>query len=54
MVAERLTQAVGAVGLPQVAKPPRSAAAYSTSRVSMIKLSSEEISPIELSVSPGG
>jgi len=51
VVQERLTQAVGAAGLPQVAKPPQMLQPLSsTSRVSMIKLSSEELSPIEMSV----
>lgn len=52
VVAERLTQAVGAAGLPQVAKLPQMIQPLSsTSRVSMVKLSSEEeLSPIQLSV----
>jgi Cu/Ag efflux pump CusA len=51
VVAERLTQAVGVAGLPEVAKPPQMLQPLSsTSRVSMIKLSSDELSPIEMSV----
>jgi Cu/Ag efflux pump CusA len=51
VVAERLTQAVGVAGLPEVAKPPQMLQPLSsTSRVSMVKLSSEELSPIEMSV----
>ena len=51
VVAERLAQAVGVAGLPQVSKPPQMLPPVSsTSRVSMVKLSSDEVSPIEMSV----
>ena len=51
VVAERLAQAVGAAGLPEVSKPPQMLQPLSsTSRVSMIKLSSDTVSPIEMSV----
>jgi CzcA family heavy metal efflux pump len=51
VVAERLTQAVGAAGLPQVAKLPQMIQPLSsTSRVSMVRLSSDELSPIQMSV----
>jgi Cu/Ag efflux pump CusA len=51
VVAERLTQAVAAAGLPAVAKPPQMINPLSsTSRVAMVKLSSEELSPIEMSI----
>ena len=51
VVQERLTQAVGVAGLPQVAKLPQMLQPLSSSnRLSMIKLSSEELSPIEVSV----
>ncbi len=51
VVSERLTQAVAAAGLPQVAKPPQMIQPLSsTSRVAMVKLSSEELSPIDLSI----
>jgi Cu/Ag efflux pump CusA len=51
VVAERLTQAVAAAGLPAVAKPPQMInPVSSTSRVAMVKLSSEELSPIEMSI----
>ena len=51
VVAERLTQAVAAAGLPQVAKPPQMIQPVSsTSRVAMVKLSSDELSPIEMSI----
>lgn len=52
VVAERLTQAVGVAGLPQVASLPQMIQPLSsTSRVSMVKLSSEEeLSPIQMSV----
>jgi Cu/Ag efflux pump CusA len=51
VVQERLTQAVGAAGLPQVARPPQMLQPRSsTSRVSIIRLSSTELSPIEMSV----
>src|SRR5687767_3630834 len=51
VVAERLAQAVGTAGLPHVAKPPQMLQPLSsTSRVGMVKLSSEGLSPIEMSV----
>jgi Cu/Ag efflux pump CusA len=51
VVAERLTQAVAVAGLPAVAKPPQMIQPVSsTSRVAMVKLSSEELTPIEMSV----
>jgi Cu/Ag efflux pump CusA len=51
VVQERLTQAVGAAGLPQVAELPQMIQPLSSSnRLSMIKLSSEDLSPIEVSV----
>jgi Cu/Ag efflux pump CusA len=51
VVAERLTQAVAAAGLPQVARPPQMIQPVSsTSRVAMVKLSSDELSPIEMSI----
>ena len=51
VVAERLTQAVAAAGLPQVAKPPQMIQPLSsTSRVGMVKLSSEDLTPIEMSL----
>ena len=51
VVSERLTQAVAAAGLPQVAKPPQMIQPLSsTSRVGMLRLSSEELSPIEMSI----
>ncbi|MGH8907134.1 MAG: efflux RND transporter permease subunit [Egibacteraceae bacterium] len=51
VVAERLTQAVGVAGLPEVAKPPQMLQPLSsTSRVSMVKLSSAQLSPIEMSL----
>ncbi len=51
VVNERLTQAVGVAGLPSVAKPPQMLQPLSsTSRVAMIRLSSETLSPIETSV----
>ncbi len=51
VVAERLTQAVAAAGLPQVASPPQMIQPLSsTSRVAMVKLSSEELTPIEMSI----
>jgi Cu/Ag efflux pump CusA len=51
VVSERLTQAVAAAGLPQVAKPPQMIQPLSsTSRVAMVKLSSDELSPIEMSI----
>jgi CzcA family heavy metal efflux pump len=51
VVGERLTQAVAAAGLPQVARPPQMIQPVSsTSRVAMVKLSSEELTPIEMSI----
>lgn len=51
LVQERLTQAVGVAGLPAVAKPPQMIQPVSSSRrVSMLKLTSEKLSPIEMSV----
>lgn len=51
MVQERLTQAVGVAGLPAVAKTPQMIQPLSSnSRVSMVKLTSEQLSPIEMSV----
>jgi Cu/Ag efflux pump CusA len=51
VVQERLTQAVGIAGLPAVAKTPQMIQPLSsTSRVAMLKLTSEELSPIEMSV----
>ena len=51
VVAERLTQAVAAAGLPQVAEPPQMIQPVSsTSRVAMVKLTSDELSPIEMSI----
>ncbi len=51
VVQERLTQAVGVAGLPAVAKPPQMIQPVSSSRrVSMLKLTSEKLSPIEMSV----
>ena len=51
VVAERLTQAVGTAGLPEVAKPPQMLQPLSsTGRVAMVKLSSAGLSPIEMSV----
>jgi Cu/Ag efflux pump CusA len=51
VVQERLTQAVGVAGLPQVAKLPQMIQPLSSSRrLSMIKLSSDSLSPIEVSV----
>ena len=51
VVGERLTQAVAAAGLPQVAKPPQMIQPVSsTSRVAMVKLSSDELTPIEMSI----
>jgi Cu/Ag efflux pump CusA len=51
VVQERLTQAVGVAGLPNVAKPPQMIQPMSANRrVSMIKLSSDSLSPIEVSV----
>jgi Cu/Ag efflux pump CusA len=51
VVAERLTQAVAAAGLPQVARPPQMIQPLSsTARVAMVKLSSDELTPIEMSI----
>ena len=51
VVQERLTQAVGVAGLPDVAKPPQMIQPVSANRrVSMIKLSSGSLTPIEVSV----
>ena len=51
VVQERLTQAAGIAGLPAVAKLPQMIQPLSSqSRVSMIKLSSAELTPIEVSV----
>lgn len=51
VVQERLTQAVGVAGLPAVAKTPQMIQPLSSnSRVSMVKLTSEDLSPIEMSV----
>ena len=47
----RLTQAVGVAGLPAVAKTPQMIQPLSSnSRVSMVKLTSEELSPMDGSV----
>ena len=51
VVQERLTQAVGVAGLPQVAKLPQMIQPVSANRrVSMIKLSSESLDPIDVSM----
>ncbi|MGQ0847938.1 MAG: efflux RND transporter permease subunit, partial [Actinomycetota bacterium] len=51
VVAERLTQAVGVAGLPEVAKPPQMLQPLSsTSRVAMVQMSSNDLSLIEMSV----
>lgn len=51
MVQERLTQAVGVAGLPAVAKTPQMIQPLSSnSRVSMVKLTSEGFTPIQMSV----
>lgn len=51
VVQERLTQAVGVAGLPAVAKTPQMIQPVSSnSRVSMVKLTSKKLSPIEMSV----
>jgi Cu/Ag efflux pump CusA len=51
VVAERLTQAVGTAGLPEVAKPPQMLQPLSsTSRVGMVRLSSDRVSRIDMSV----
>lgn len=51
VVQERLTQAVGIAGLPAVAKLPQMIQPVSANRrVSMVQLSAEKLSPIEVSV----
>ncbi len=51
VVAERLAQAVGVAGLPEVARPPQMLQPLSAaSRAAMVKLTSQELSPIEMSV----
>ncbi len=51
VVAERLTQAVGTAGLPEVADPPQMLQPLSsTSRVGKVRLSSDELSRIDVSV----
>jgi Cu/Ag efflux pump CusA len=51
VVQERLTQAVGVGGLPAVAKTPQMIQPLSSaSRVSMVRLTSSQLSPIEMSV----
>ena len=51
LVQERLTQAVGVAGLPAVAQPPQMIQPLSSSsRVSMVKATSERLTPIEMSV----
>jgi len=51
VVQERLTQAVGVAGLPDVSRPPQMIQPLSSnSRVAMLKLSSEDLTPIEVSV----
>ena len=51
LVQERLTQAVGVAGLPAVAKTPQMIQPLSsTSRVSMVKVTAEELTPIQMSV----
>lgn len=51
VVQERLTQAVGIAGLPAVAKTPQMIQPLSSlSRVSMLKLTSDELTPTEMSV----
>lgn len=51
VVGERLTQAVAAAGLPEVAKPPQMLQPLSsTSRVAMVRLTPDGLSPIEISV----
>lgn len=51
VVAERLAQAVGAAGLPEVSKPPQMLQPLSsTSRAAMVRLTPHELSPIEVSV----
>ncbi len=51
VVQERLTQAAGAAGLPEVAKPPQMIQPVSSHRrVTMITLSSETLTPIDVSV----
>ena len=51
VVAERLTQAVGVAGLPNIANPPQMLQPLSsTNRVALLRLSSSELTPIEMSV----
>ena len=51
MVAERLTNAVGVSGLPEVANPPQMLQPLSsTSRVAIVKLTSDDLSSIEMPV----
>ncbi|NND02470.1 MAG: efflux RND transporter permease subunit [Acidimicrobiia bacterium] len=51
VVAERLTQAVGVAGLPAVANTPQMLQPLSsTNRVALIRLSSSQLSPIDISV----
>lgn len=51
VVQERLTQAVGVAGLPEVAKPPQMIQPMSSyRRAAMIKLGSEKLRPIDVSV----
>ena len=51
VVQERLTQAVGVAGLPAVAKLPQMIQPLSwSSRVAMVTLASDELTPIEMSV----
>ena len=51
MVQERLTQAVGVAGLPAVAKTPQMIQPLSSSsRVSMVKLTADDLTPIQMSV----
>src|SRR5215207_9710188 len=51
VVQERLTQAVGVAGLPNVARPPQMIQPVSANRrVLMIKLSSDSLTPIDVSV----
>lgn len=51
VVQERLTQAVGVAGLPEVAKPPQMIQPVSSyRRAAMIKMGSQTLSPIDVSV----
>ena len=51
VVSERLTQAVGVAGLPHVANAPQMLQPHSsTSRVAMVKLSSDQLSLMQMSV----